>query len=80
MHVFQGYELSTKYEDRLYDWLNDAAGEYRILVNGYEFEDLDIKNKEVIVSVRGDDAHTDEKRRAIIYSDFHGEVLEVEPW
>lgn len=79
MGLFQE-ELPENYEDRFFDWLNEHGGEWRILVQEYHFEDFDFENGEVVVSIAGEDAHSGEKRRAVIYSDFHGKVREVEPW
>jgi len=78
--IFEEDLFENEYERDFDDWLHDHAGKLRIIPIGHNIEDVDFKNKEVIIRVDGEDAKSGERKSCIIYSDFDGKVRDVEPW
>lgn len=68
--------------EAFWDWLSDAAGQIRLNPEDYECEDVETtpQYKEITIRVDGEDAHDGKKRKGMIYSNFDGEVREVEYW
>ena len=82
MMVFMGenFDPPVQYSDAWLDWLSEASGQMRCIGGDWQLQDIDFPNKEIVISYSGEDAHSGEPCRGIIYTNFDGEVREVEPW
>jgi hypothetical protein len=79
MHLFQE-ELEGEYEKRFFDWLDEAASEYRASIQDYKIENIDVEANSIIIRVAGEDLHSGESIRAFIFSNLDGREVKLEPW
>jgi hypothetical protein len=74
------FEPPIVYDNVWTKWIDDATGQRRCIEAITKIEDINFSDKEIVISYSGKDADSGQNCRGIIFSDFDGNVEDVEAW